>query len=292
MTTDIEIYLQLQRQARKSGRDTLELMTLYVLEGFLSRLAKSQFNEKLILKGGVLLAAWNARRSTRDIDFAGLNVGNEVANVLDICREISSISEPDSVFFESALASAVTIRDEDEYSGVRVSMQATLASAKITFHIDVNVGDPVVPSAVQVAYPRILEGREPIALLGYPISMVLAEKIVTAAQRGSSNTRRRDFGDIYNIIRIHSMNASDLRDSVWAVSSHRKAEILELEEVLRDYPAIGQAKYEIWRDRQDRLELPRDFELLLEAIFNFTDPVLGDRVPPSSIWDPHEQTWS
>jgi predicted nucleotidyltransferase component of viral defense system len=92
MTTDGEIYRELQRQARQAGRDTTELMTLYALEGFLSRVAQSQFNQQLVLKGGVLLAAWSARRPTRDIDFAALDMSNEINNIRDICCEIASIS--------------------------------------------------------------------------------------------------------------------------------------------------------------------------------------------------------
>jgi hypothetical protein len=45
------------------------------------------------------------------------------------------------------------------------------------------------------ALPR-LRGGEPIELRGYPIHMVHAEKIVTAIQRGTANTRWRDFGDV------------------------------------------------------------------------------------------------
>lgn len=57
MTTEGEFYRKLQRQARETGRGTTELMTLYILEGFLSRVAQSQYRKQLVLKGGVLLAA-------------------------------------------------------------------------------------------------------------------------------------------------------------------------------------------------------------------------------------------
>ena len=37
---------------------------------------------------------------------------------------------------------AESIREENEYSGVRVTLRAHLATAVEPFHIDVNVGDP------------------------------------------------------------------------------------------------------------------------------------------------------
>jgi hypothetical protein len=42
--------------------------------------------------------------------------------------------------------------------------------------------------------PRLLGGS--ITVRGYPLSMVFAEKIVTAVQRGTVNTRWRDYADI------------------------------------------------------------------------------------------------
>jgi len=291
MTTEGKIYRELQRQARQAGRGTTELMTLYVLEGFLSRVAESQYREQLVLKGGVLLAAWNARRPTRDIDFAALNTSNETKNILDICCDIASISQVDGITFDTASATAIAIRDDDEYSGVRVSMPARIATAQIAFHIDINVGDPIVPGAVQVDYPRILNNSIRIQLLGYPISMVLAEKIVTAVQRGTASTRWRDFGDIYNLSRIHSISLNEINMSIAAVSDHRLVETVALREVLSDYSQIGQTKYENWRIKQDRLELPEDFGELLDAIYIFTDPVLDDRAFETSMWDPLRSVW-
>ena len=49
-------YLDLQNAARAQQRDTSELLQIYALEGFLDRLASSPFAERLVLKGGVLLA--------------------------------------------------------------------------------------------------------------------------------------------------------------------------------------------------------------------------------------------
>jgi hypothetical protein len=61
-TIDGRAYLDLQSLARSQRRPTDELHQLYALEGFLARLAKSPYADKLVLKGGVLLAAYHARR--------------------------------------------------------------------------------------------------------------------------------------------------------------------------------------------------------------------------------------
>ena len=61
-------YLSLQARARSEGRPTGELLVLYVLERFLYRLSVSEHRDRLVLKGGMLLAAFDERRPTGDVD--------------------------------------------------------------------------------------------------------------------------------------------------------------------------------------------------------------------------------
>jgi len=84
-------YLELQGKGKQTGRPTDELIQLYALEGFLDRLARSAYADLFVLKGGVLLAALDARRPTRDIDLAGLAIENSAAYVLGLVREIAAM---------------------------------------------------------------------------------------------------------------------------------------------------------------------------------------------------------
>lgn len=53
-----DAYLDLQNEARRTGRPTQELLQLRVLEGFLARLAASDVRESFVLKGGVDARRW------------------------------------------------------------------------------------------------------------------------------------------------------------------------------------------------------------------------------------------
>lgn len=291
MSTAEQRYRDLQALARASGRSMQELLTIYVLECFLSRVAESPLRQKLVLKGGVLLAAFDIRRPTRDIDFSTLNMNNDVEYALKLCLEIASVIQEDGVVFDFTAISAETIRDDDEYSGVRVSLSASLHTAQISFHIDINVGDPIVPGAKEIGVPRMLEVTNRIVLLGYPISMVLAEKMVTALQRGTANTRWRDFGDIYQLSRRHPISSNDLLNSVRAVAEFRAVAISTLKDSLPGYAEIGQAKYENWRRKQDRQELPENFGELLNSVFAFTDSLIASDPSADTDWDPLSLIW-
>jgi hypothetical protein len=113
-----------------------------------------------------------------------------------------------------------------------------LASARLSFHVDVNVGDLVMPAPQAVSLPRLLGGK--IQIRGYPLEMVLAEKIVTAVARGTANTRWRDFYDLYQLASTHTIDAGVLRRSLDAVAAHSNVHLRPLSEVLTGYPATGQ----------------------------------------------------
>jgi len=174
----------------------------------------------------------------------------------------------------------------------RVTLGAQFATAKMRFHVDVNVGDPIWPRPATVQFPRLLGGN--IRLLGYPIPMVLAEKIVTASQHGITSTRWRDFADIYLLTGLHRLVASDIRAAISKVSTYRNAEMGPLRPVLDGYPAVAQAKSHAWRTRQNLEDrLPADFHEVLESVFVFTDGLFDTtRTSQVDIWSPGDRTWS
>jgi predicted nucleotidyltransferase component of viral defense system len=283
-------YLDLQREAKRTGRPTDELIQLYALECFLDRLVHSQFADTFILKGGVLLAALDARRPTRDIDFAAREIENTTEKVLSAVQTIAAISLEDGMEFDSNGATAETIREEDSYSGIRVSLGGTLSRAVIRFHVDVNVGDPIWPGPQQISVPRLIEGV--IVVRGYPLEMVLAEKIVTALERGTTNTRWRDFVDIYVLTGRYPINAQTLKSSMKRVAQFRNAELAPLRTVLNGYAAIAQTRWRAWLRKQSLDNaIPTEFSMVLEHVISFADGLIAGGVDQSN-WDPVQGRWN
>ncbi|WP_230396439.1 nucleotidyl transferase AbiEii/AbiGii toxin family protein [Streptomyces blattellae] len=80
-TTAGRVYNDLRNLARRNSRSTDEVMVEYVLERFLYRLASSPLGrEHFVLKGGLLLAQFGARRMTRDIDILGRSFPGRTEN--------------------------------------------------------------------------------------------------------------------------------------------------------------------------------------------------------------------
>jgi hypothetical protein len=151
------------------------------------------------------------------------------------------------------------------------------------------VGDPIYPEPSTVAVPR-LRGGLPITLTGYPMAMVHAEKIVTAVQRGTVNTRWRDFGDIWTLSRHHPIVGAELQDAIIAVATFRNATLLPLDEVFDGYDAIGQAKWAAWRKKNAYDWLPEHFGDVLNDVLAFAGPALTAHLDGQS-WDPQAAIW-
>lgn len=283
------VYNDLRNLARRDQRDPAEYIVLYALEGVLARLASSEFAADFVLKGGVLVAAFAARRPTRDIDLAAHVLPNDIHEVEDRVRAVVSVPLEDGLEFDAASVSGEVSRDEADYNGVRVKVTAQLASAKVVLHVDVNFGDPIWPAPTEAVLPLLLGGE--LHLSGYPDHMVLAEKIVTAIERGEQNTRWRDFTDIAAIARTRNINGGQLRQAIEVVALHRRIDIEPLAPLIAQMPDLAQRKWEVWR-RKQRLEAstPVSFGELLQACFAFTEPVLeGGTVHQD--WDSRSQSW-
>jgi hypothetical protein len=165
-----------------------------------------------------------------------------------------------------------------------------LNRAVLRFHFDVNVGDPIWPDPVRVALPRVL-GDESVEVLGYPLAMVLADKLVTAVERGLANTRWRDFADVYLVTRVHDQDGGELVTSITTVAEHRKVQVMPLAGALSGLPNLGQLRWAAWR-RKQLLEhlLPSDFAVVFTAVIRFADPCLGRESAPGK-WSAVDGQW-
>jgi Nucleotidyl transferase AbiEii toxin, Type IV TA system len=272
------------------ARPTQELLQFYVLEAFLDRITRSGYNENLVLKGGVLLAVFGERRPTRDIDLQAQGLSNDLDVVQAMVEAVANVTIDDGVTFDIGSAHADVIRDDDAYAGVRVTLAARLATAKISLHVDVSVGDPISPAPEPISLPRLLGGE--VVVRGYPLVMVHAEKIVTAIERGTTNTRWRDFVDIYTLSGHHPIDGTTLTDSIKRVAAHRSATLAPLAEVLDGYGPIAQAKWAAWRTKQQlEQRVPESFQTLIDTVAAFADPAINESAAEQT-WRPMTREWT
>lgn len=287
-------YLDLQNQARRDGRGTQQLLTLYVVERWLARLARSLYADQFVLKGGMLLAAFDARRPTADADALARHMANDQSTILARVVEIAQFPDDDGgVEFLSDTAIARTIRDDALYAGVRITMDARIATAAVKLRLDVNFGDPITPAPRQLDLPSIRPGAAPIPVLGYPIETVLAEKIVTAITLGAANTRVRDYADIYTLTGQHDLTHAVMNEALRATAEFRRASLVPLSTAIDNVVELRQATYLAYRVslRSDGDSLPDDLRVVVDAVTTFADPLIRPAAP-ATTWQARYRRWT
>ena len=121
---------------------------------------------------------------------------------------------------------------------------------------------------------------------------VIAEKVVTILQRGSTSTRWRDYMDIRSIARAYAFSSGELRIAARAVGDFRGVELESISPYLADYDDAAQSKWVAWR-RKGQLEelcLPTLGGQLAEIVA-FIDPVLVGTFADDTTWDPYSYSW-
>ena len=177
----------------------------YMMERFIERIALSDFQDQMIIKGGLLISSIVGldSRATMDIDMTLKGKPVNESFILDYINEISRIKINDEVKFD--VVSITEIREMDDYFGFRVSLIAGIGTMKIPLKIDITTGDKIIPSEISYEYPLMFENRS-IKIKAYNLETILSEKIETIISRGNQNTRMRDFYDVYILLKLKSKN--------------------------------------------------------------------------------------
>lgn len=212
--------------ARQRGEDFNFLLTLYGLERLLYRLGRSPHRADFVLKGAMLLRVWSvsAHRPTRDLDLLGRGEPSR-KRLEDIFASLwDAPAEEDGLELEPGTIRSQEIRENQEYGGVRVTMVARLGNARIPIQVDVGFGDAVTPGIIEVRYPTLLDGAAPV-LLAYPPETVIAEKLQAMVSLGASNTRMKDFYDLWIIARSFEFSAETLAGAIEATFARRETAI-------------------------------------------------------------------
>ncbi len=114
-----------------------------------------------------------------------------------------------------------SIREGDEYKGVRLSFEARVGVAKIPIQVDIGFGDAVLPQAELLDYPTMLDFPSP-HIYAYPCETVVAEKFQAMVVLGIANSRMKDFFDIWFLARQFGFDGSRLSRSIRSTFERRK----------------------------------------------------------------------
>ena len=287
MRDGVEVFQQIQRQARstatKEGRaaPTAELLTRHALESFLDRLNQTEHAGDFVLKGGILLGAYDVRRPTKDVDAEAVSADVSPEHIRRVVHDISNVDADDGLVFDLDSLTVDEIREQDDYPGLRVRVKANLGTQTCSISWDISTGDPIVPAPRRVRVPRVM--GDDIEMWGYAPETIIAEKGVTILERGVTSTRWRDYVDIVRLADTQKLDVDELRRSAEAVAQYRGLDLRPISQVIDGYGAVGQAKWAAWRRAQKVEEVSEeDLDEQMAHVASVLDPVFGGRRAPAS----------
>lgn len=203
ITSGTQLKDLIKNLAHKNSADSQILLRSYITERFLERLSDSKYKNNFIIKGGMLISAMVGikNRSTMDLDASIKGFSLNTDELKSVVESICSINLNDGVTFE--IKSLAEIMDEADYPGIRISMNGFYDGIRTPVKLDISTGDVITPNEIVFSYQLMFENRK-INLWSYNIETVLAEKLESIIARTITNTRMRDFYDVYLLTKIYS----------------------------------------------------------------------------------------
>lgn len=214
---------RLANRARERGETFDIVLTRYALERLLYRLGQSGHRDRFILKGAMLFSLWADApyRETRDLDLLGFGP-SDVRHLEETFRSLCSLDViDDGVLFDAVSVQAEPMREDQDYAGARIRLMAAIAGARLSLQIDIGFGDVVTPAPEEIAYPALLAFPPP-HIRAYPRETVVAEKFEALVSLGMTNSRMKDFYDLWVISSTFPFEGATLAAAIAATFARRK----------------------------------------------------------------------
>lgn len=221
MSRAMSLKAKIRNIAKQKNIPAQVILQNYMFERLLVRLSESEYKDKFVLKGGMLVAAIIGldNRATMDLDTTLKSLPLTPESITGALQSVCVVKSDDDVTFE--VGTITPIRDDDIYGGYRVMLNAKYDTIVTPLSIDISTGDVITPSPVEYTFSEIFDDEKSYRLWAYNIETVLAEKIETILRRGVFNTRPRDFYDAYILATTQDFDEVLFAEALKATATHR-----------------------------------------------------------------------
>ena len=235
--------------AKDQSADFNQVLVRFALERILYRLSLSAHADHFLLKGALLFTLWYdmPHRTTRDADLLGFGP-SDLKSIAQTFRDIASVEVEDGITFDPASVSVEEIRKDAGYAGARVLITGEIAKARCKTQIDIGFGDAVTPGPVHSVFPVLIADLPAPRLRTYPVYTVIAEKLHAIALLGMTNSRLKDYLDLWVLLDREALNANTLARAIAATFVRRGMPVpTELPIGLTDEFATDTSRQAMWR---------------------------------------------
>lgn len=243
------IKTKINNKAKKANLSPQDLMQMYFFERILYRISISKYKHNFIIKGGLLLSSLfeNESRTTQDMDTMIKGIEISESKLKEVLSHILELDAKDDIKFE--ILSFKKIRDEDLYGGFRVAIKASIEALTINLKIDMTTGDPIITREIEYSYKCLIDD-EVIKIMAFSKYSIIAEKFETLIETLETDTRAKDFYDIYKLMQS-DLDKEKLSTAIYSTFKRRDTLVL-LEELNERFNIISEsiALREYWKNYQ------------------------------------------
>jgi predicted nucleotidyltransferase component of viral defense system len=290
------VLAKLKNKAKASGISYQQCLQLFLQEEFLRRLSKSQYNENLILKGGLLIYTLTnfESRTTIDVDFLLRHWSNTVDDVKYMIDEIINIPTGND-FIEMSATGFEEISPQRKYKGVSTQIVGKIKNVRIPFNVDIGVGDVIVPRAEIRKFNTQLPDFEVPEVNTYSLESTISEKFDAILQRFELTGRMKDFYDIYYLSRTFDFDGEKLRSAIFETLQQRgtpyeKDSFERIMQLAGDEDMLNKWKYFLKNLRNNLIA----FDMVLDELETFLEPVYNAIIMETEfqlVWKCKESLW-
>lgn len=269
MSNAMSLKARIRNLAQKKNIPAQVILQNYMFERLLVRLSGSAYQDRFVLKGGILVAAIVGldKRVTMDLDATLKNLPLTPEAIRRALEEICAIPLNDGVSF--SIGTISPIRADDVYGGYRVSLNAHFDTILTPLTLDVSTGDVITPDAVRFTFYEIFDDSKSFDLWVYSIETVMAEKVETILRRGVFNTRPRDFYDAYILATTQRYDHALFETAMRATAAHRNTteKIADVKAILKNIGDSPEMR-NLWEKYRQQFFYARDitFDAIIDAL--------------------------
>ncbi len=293
------VLAKLQNIARSENVDSNSILLRYCQERFLYRLSVSEYSNSFCLKGGLLLICFDipATRPTKDIDFLVKEISNNVIELEKVVSKITSLNCDDGISFVTNAITSEEIIEDGNHPGIRVKIPAFIGKARTTIQLDFAWGDIVKPAEVMIDFPTIIDNELVPRLKAYSVESAVSEKFEAAVDIGITNSRMKDFYDIYVLCLSQNFKADLLKEAIEATFKNRETTLSDDlyifgSEFTKD--ETRQKQWDAFLHKHKLKNVPRDFAEVMARNIALLKPLvisILDNKEINSSWDVSKGIW-
>ena len=261
---------KISKLAAKTNISNKYIIQTFMFEALLKRISVSEYKDKFIIKGGLLLSSIFGvnLRSTMDLDTTIKGLPLDRITITRLVNEIISIDLKDNIKLE--IENIKDIREEELYSGFNVNLKAEFDGLRTNLMIDITTGDVITYKEVQFEYKTLFD-NEIVNIMTYNYETIIAEKFEAIISRNIDNTRMKDYYDLYMLVNLkwNDIDKIILRKAIFNTSKKRDT-LNYIEDADKYIELINEDSKlkSLWKNYQNNYVYAKDisFEDTIDAI--------------------------